>query len=149
MPNRFSKTLALAAIAGFALGLNLIAFSEGGESVEAQLARARTAWQSHDFKEAGKIYQDILKVDPANQRARLGWCWNLNAREEREKAMTCVNQLITDHPDFQHAYYLRGLLHENLGERDAAKASYQKYAQLGPVPADPTVRIKLRQFGVQ
>lgn len=119
----------------------------GTDPYQAQLDEARQQLHDKHYDKAEHIYQSVLAADPTHPRARSGLCMLMHIRKD-PGAEACLLQVTRDNPDFQLAYFLLGRIYEDQGNREQAKAAYQQYVKLGPVPPDPALRIKLRQFGV-
>ncbi len=112
-----------------------------------RLEEARQELHDKHYDKAEHIYKDVLAADPTHPRARSGLCMLMHIRKD-PGAEACLLQVTRDNPDFQLAYFLLGRIYEDQGSQEKAKAAYQQYVKLGPVPPDPALRIKLRQFGV-
>ena len=115
--------------------------------VEAALARAPT--DADLWKAAARFYLErslrqppyplaaaegavTLAPDDAEAHLLLGW-----ARFERDELAAAMDELHTAvelAPDLGHAYYLRGQVHQALGNAEAAQADLTRAADLGYFP---------------
>ncbi|WP_155831819.1 tetratricopeptide repeat protein [Hylemonella gracilis] len=56
--------------------------------------------------------------------------WNLQLMGRNEEAVKVLTDAIPAQPNFPFTYYLRGLAHEGLANREAAKADFEKFKEL-------------------
>jgi tetratricopeptide (TPR) repeat protein len=66
-------------------------------------------------------------------------------RRERDyrRALTRLDPLIRKHPEFWNAYFVRGVAHRRLDQRDQAKADLGKVLELNPAEANATMELAL------
>lgn len=148
MNRTLSLSLALAAlVAGSTLLGTPVSFSESPQSL---IGEAAQEFRKGDYGAAERRYRKALHLDPGNMQARMGICSVLNVQRRQAEAKGCLEALVGDHPAHQPAWFMLGTLYEAEGDTARAKAAYRKYVELGTdrIPPDPSVRIKLRQFGV-
>jgi predicted Zn-dependent protease len=110
---------------------------------------AQKASEGH-FRAAEKRYRAVLEQDSTQSQAMFGLAAALKAQGKNPEAITLLENLIAQHPDFQAAYYLLGMIYESQGDLARAKQAYHTYVAVAPtnIPPDPEIRIKLRGFGV-
>lgn len=103
-----------------------------------------------NFKGAEREYRQALGVDARHPYAQLGLACTLMEQDRLSEAEQVLGQLIAAHPDFEAGYYLQGRLYERQGKDMQAKAAFQQYVTKakGNIPPDPSVRLKLRKYGV-
>lgn len=104
-----------------------------------------------NYHDATKAYKKALKQNPADTYSRLGFISALQGEEKWDDALSEVNTLIAEHPEFAPAYYNLGEIHQHLGDTEKAKTAYAKYiAKTGKhnLPPSPELRLKFRKLGL-
>lgn len=143
-----TKLIASSTLATFLFGIvatSLVSYAESSHYQDADQAMRRG-----DYKKASKCFEKVLDADPAHLPALTGFAEASLARGEMDEARQALEQIKTENPDFWPAYYIWGLYYELSNQPAQAKAAYQEYITKsgGNIPADPKIRIKLRQMGV-
>lgn len=133
---------------GLLVGLGMS--SAFAQDVGSLLRSAAHAAAQGDWRDAQRGYQKVLQIDPGNPQAVLGVAAALRGQGNLAQSQAMLEGLVAQHPNFQSAYYLLGLVYEAQGNMAGAKQAFQRYVNIAPgnIPADPQVRIKLRQLGV-
>ena len=88
------------------------------------------------YKEALREYQAALAVNPVHLHAKRGKARSLMQLGKNQEALTLFDELIQQQPDFAATYANRGVLHDRMGNYEAAIQDYIKALQLNPELAD-------------
>lgn len=120
------------------------------EDIQFLMTTASQEASDGHFKIAEKHYRAVLKQNSTQPQAILGLAAALKAQNKTKEAVTLLEALITQRPDFQPAYYLLGMIYESQGDLSRAKQAYRTYVAIAPgnIPPDPEIRIKLRTLGI-
>jgi predicted O-linked N-acetylglucosamine transferase (SPINDLY family) len=89
--------------------------------------------QGGSFEAAASLFRRALRLDPrcAEAHSELGHA--LEALQQNDEALACVDRLIDLNPDFIEAYYRRGNLLLASGRLDDAVASFDMMARRDPI----------------
>ena len=99
---------------------------------DALLGKAQILVLQHKEAEALAIYQDILSRDSKNAIALYNAA-NIQAKGyELDEAMDKLNQVLVLKQDSSEALYARGVVLEQLGDAEAARADYARAQELDP-----------------
>ena len=99
---------------------------------EALYGKAMFLQQNNNTKQAIAAYQKLIEQDPQNQDAfyNLGYIYyNQNDYKKAKEHFELATKM---NPVFAKAYYMRGQCSEKLGEKDNAKADYNKAITFDP-----------------
>lgn len=103
------------------------------KSPEALYNLAMIAQESDHPNDALKLYEAMLKINPSDKVALYNSGYvQLVYLQDFTKAISYFNQAILVDSTYTDAYFNRGYSYELLGNKDAAKADYQKVHQLNP-----------------
>jgi Tfp pilus assembly protein PilF len=82
--------------------------------------------------EAINAFRQALAIDPAHQGARVGLAQQYLATNSPQIARDLLTDVLTSHPSLPEAHYTLGQVHEQLGDRTAAIASYSAFIRYAP-----------------
>jgi len=117
--------LLVALLAGFVLlPVPHTAFArapEGQEATEGRISLARQAFAVGDLEEAARIYREVLKTDPENERAFWGLV-RVYASDDKEEShlIPMLEERLRRHPDDSQAAMELGETYAKLGEHERA-----------------------------
>ena len=87
-------------------------------------------WEKYD--EAIECYAAVIKLQPHYIKAVLNWAWAHGKKQEWEICFKGFERAIKIHPDFALTYSDRGEFYVELGEKEKAKADFEKVLELEP-----------------
>lgn len=101
------------------------------------------------------VFDKLARRTSMNTQYLIGW--NLQLMGRNEEAVKVLTDAIPAQPNFPFVYYQRGLAHEGLANRDAAKADFEKFKELlVTVPGinmngrhEQAAIKKLQEYGIQ
>ncbi len=79
-----------------------------------------------NYVEAERIFKEILKADPGNNRAKLGLINIYSKQKKWDKAIAISDELLKTYPDFVDGYQYRGALAGMKDDTAIAISSYKK-----------------------
>ena len=82
--------------------------------------------------EAISAFRQSLAIDPAHQGARVGLAQQYLATNAPQMARDLLTDVLKSHPSLPEAHYTLGQVHEQLGDRAAAIASYSAFIRYAP-----------------
>lgn len=98
--------------------------------LEAQYAKGVTLQYLERFNDAMEVYRHIVRVDRQFERAHynMGFIWF--ETDTLDKAYRAFDRAVGVNPDYADAWYMRGLMSENLGNGREALADYTQTLKL-------------------
>lgn len=103
------------------------------QSLEALYNMAMIAQENDNPDEALKIYSEMLRINPSHKLAMYNSGYvHLVYKQDFPKAISFFNQAILVDSTYADAYFNRGYSYELSGDKESAKADYQKVLQLNP-----------------
>jgi len=85
---------------------------------EKLLKKATEARKVAHFREAIRLYEQVIKIDPKNDRAYVGKGSCLIGRANFEEAIKCFDKAIEINPENPDALHSKGIALKNMGHRD-------------------------------
>ena len=82
--------------------------------------------------EAISAFRQSLAIDPAHHGARVGLAQQYLATNAPQMARDLLTDVLKSHPSLPEAHYTLGQVHEQLGDRAAAIASYSAFIRYAP-----------------
>lgn len=88
------------------------------EEVAGLLAQSQALWTEGQYKEALQVSEQALALDSQNTDARFAQGLSLFMLDRLEEADTVLSTLLSSHPDYPNAAYLRaGLIRKQKGDQ--------------------------------
>ncbi|MFN8615029.1 MAG: tetratricopeptide repeat protein [Vampirovibrionales bacterium] len=112
------------------------------------LGEAANAWQTGNIKQACQAYHEAQALSPTHPQVLYGvsLCYQ---QSNVGKAVATLTQLVGLYPNYGPAWLLLGELYEQQGRQADAIEAYRRYVSLGePLPKSPSLRLRLRQWGL-
>ncbi len=103
-----------------------------------------------DYKKAERAFRDLIGQGGDVPDAYVGLSNALEGQGKFAEAKAVLDQAIQKYPNHPSCYYALGRIYEAQNNLEKAREAYKTYVQKSGnrLPADPSVRIKLRQMGV-
>jgi Flp pilus assembly protein TadD len=87
-------------------------------------------------KEALRMFDDVLRDDPGNERATMGRCLALGRLGRYDEALAVLGKVLQENPRNARAYDIRGSIHEYMGDLEGARADFERSIALEPDGAE-------------
>jgi len=111
------------------------------DSADAHFNLGNLYAKQEQYAEAGEEYLRTLRIDPANDKARLAGAKSLLALSQHEAALPLMDAYLSRNPQDAEALYLNGLANRGLGHYREAESALLRAAAL--TPADYKVQYNL------
>jgi Tfp pilus assembly protein PilF len=95
--------------------------------------------------EAISAFRQALAIDPAHLGARVGLAQQYLATNVPQIARDLLTDVLESHPSLPEAHYTLGQVHEQLGDRTAAIASYSAFIRYAPARLSQHVELVRRR----
>ena len=111
------------------------------------ISRAYAAYQKGNYKQAVKLYEAIIEIDPEHSEAwaLLGLVYLDSGQDDLAEGALAAS--VNVNPRLAYTYRYQGRLYERKGERNLAIQAFQNYLSLLPTgPASAEVRQKINDL---
>ena len=98
--------------------------------------------------EAISAFRQALAIDPTHHGARVGLAQQYLATNLPQMARDLLTEVLKGHPSLPEAHYTLGQVHEQLGDRAAAIASYSSFIRYAPARLAQHVELVRRRVDV-
>ncbi len=98
-------------------------------------------YEHKDISNALIWYKKALAINPSDLEANLAYARINLILKKYETALNAVNIILKQDPNFAKAYYLKGLIYEDMGDLSKAESSYQTAIQIDPNYSDAYLQL--------
>ena len=110
----------------FAAGLLLGAIRNDKTNVKYYLLRAKTLEKMGDFAGARDMLFNVVELDKSNKEAHLKLVQLLDNESKKDTALVMLAQLLKNHPDYNLAREMLGIIYSELGRDHEAESIYEE-----------------------
>jgi len=98
---------------------------KSGESADLLVVMADSHLALEKKRKARKLYRRALELDPGHTDGNLNFAMLLVADRDRERAITLIQRVLTEHPDHARAHFCLGMAYNAKADINDAFAQYK------------------------